>query len=276
MSANFIKYVNSYTFDTVLPGSGEKVIFRPVTTGQLKKVLIFESSRDPDIMEKALDSIINECVITPEGFDADKLYLQDRFYLLLEIRKATKGSKYTFQTKCPSCSSQSQQNINLGNLPVVRLDHADKPKAAKRSPKIREVKDDETIQTNVQSNNWNVVELDKNISVRLSFVTREMQRTAMDTVTAMKDLSDTQKSVELSTLLFALSIMEIITPDGVDKDLLLEDRQYLIDNVSQDTLEKISDWYTKHDFGVKFSFDTKCIQCGYTENKVIPLESFFF
>ncbi len=276
MSSNFVKYVNSYTFDTVLPGSGEKITFRPVTTGQLKKVLMHESSQDPDIMEKALDQIINECVIKPENFDAEKIYLQDRFYLLLEIRKATKGSNYTFQTQCASCGSQSQQTINLGSLPVVKLENVEKIKpTTKKQPKIREVKEEDEV-TPESKNGWNVVEIDKNISIKLSFVTREMQRTAIEKVNIMDALSDTQKAVELSTLLFAMAIEEIITPAGVDKNLKLEERQYLIDNISQSSMEKISEWYEKNDFGVKFTFDIKCIHCGFLEKRDIPLENFFF
>jgi len=278
MSSNFKKYVNSYKFETVLPGTGEKVEYRPVTTGQLKKILIHETSQDPDIMEKSLDEIMNECVLSPENFDAEKLYLQDRFYLLLEIRKATKGSKYSFQTQCVSCGSQTQQNISLGELPVVRLEHKKEEKAKpKKLPRVREVKEtEEVVDHPKQEDNWNVIKLDEKISVRLSFVTREMQRQATDIIMARKEWTDTQKAIELSTLLFAMAIDEVITPDGVDKDLSLEDKQYLIDNISQDTLEKISEWYEKNDFGVKFKFKVKCIHCGKEEDKDIPLENFFF
>ena len=64
--SHFRAYMNMYTFETVLPGNGEKVVYKPVTTGQLKKVLMFETSKDPDVMEKALDEIINECVVKPK------------------------------------------------------------------------------------------------------------------------------------------------------------------------------------------------------------------
>jgi len=271
--SNFKQYVNAYIFDTNLLSTGEKIEFKPVTTGQIKRVLMHETSQDPDIMEKALDAIVNECVVSPEGFDVKKLYLQDRFWLLLEIRKATKGSKYGFQTVCASCGSQTQQNINLGSLPVVRLDTVVKP-AKKKPGKIREIKEDEIPSTPVSD--WDIVQLDQNVSIRLGYVTREMQEKAMDIVTSKKDLTDVQKAVELSTLLFSLAIKEVITPGGVDSELSLEDRQFLIDNVPQDSLERIGEWYEKHDFGVKFTFEVPCIHCGYKETKEIPLQSFFF
>jgi hypothetical protein len=210
----------------------------------------------------------------PEGFQVAKLWLQDRFYLLLEIRKATKGSKYSFQTTCPSCGSQSQQNISLGSLPVVRLDTKPKAPIAKKTGKLKEVKED--VASTMIADDWNIIEIDKNVSIRIVFVTREMQRTAMDRISAMKDLSDTQKAVELSTTLFALAIQEIITPGGIDTDLTLEDKLFFIDNVSQDSLEKISKWYEDHDFGIKFSFTTECRSCKMTDKREIPLESFFF
>ncbi len=272
--SHFRAYMNMYTFETVLPGNGEKVVYKPVTTGQLKKVLMFETSKDPDVMEKALDEIINECVVKPENFDAESLYLQDRFYLLLEIRKATKGSRYTFESVCTSCSSQTQQVLNLSSLPIVKLDIAPHKKPVKKLGKIREVTDEPKEEESVSD--WNVIKINKDISVRVKITTRKMQRDVLDLINRETDLTDMQKMAKMSTLLYAEAIEEIITPVGIDKDLSLEERSEFIDSLLEKDIELISDWFEKHKFGVEFKFDIKCLHCGYKEVKEIPLESFFF
>ena len=114
------KYLNVYDFETTLPGSGEVIKFRPMTTGQLKKMLVYENSTNPMVVEKALDELISSSIIS-EGFNIGNLYLQDRFFLLIEIRKKTKGELYKFNFTCPQCKSQSLQIINLDKLMVKTL-----------------------------------------------------------------------------------------------------------------------------------------------------------
>ena len=96
---DFRNYLNVYEFNTTLPGSGEEVTFRPITTGQLKKLLIYENETDPMVIEGALDDLISSCIVN-EDFNINDLYLQDRFFLLVEIRKKSKGENYSFQYNC--------------------------------------------------------------------------------------------------------------------------------------------------------------------------------
>jgi len=116
----FLEYLNIYEFETTLPGSGETIRFQPLTTGQLKKLLVYENETDIMIQEDALDNLICSCV-TSENFDIDNLYLQDRFFLLMEIRKKTKGEKYDFTYKCPKCESQILNSLNLDDLKVTKI-----------------------------------------------------------------------------------------------------------------------------------------------------------
>lgn len=277
--SHFKQYVNMYTFTSELPGSGEKITFKPVTTGQLKKVLMFETSKDPDIIEKALDEIANECVVSPENFNVEKLWLPDRFYLMLELRKATKGTKYTFQSMCASCSSQTQQTVSLSSIPVVRLE-TEKKKSPKKVSKLREVTD------NIEDTSkptWNVIKINDNISVRVRFITREMQRNIIDEITAMSTSplsgsveTDTQKIMRMNTYLTAYAIDEIITPAGIDSNLPIEEIIEFIDNLKEDDIDLITKWFDEHKFGIELKFPVKCLHCGFEETKEIPLENFFF
>ena len=117
---DFKNYLNIYEFDLPpLPGSGEKLKIKPLTTKQIKNLLMYEGSEeDFALMTQIFDDIIHESVTTPD-FDLSELYLQDRFFLLLEIRKKTKGEVHEFNYTCGQCKSQSLQKVNLDELKVT-------------------------------------------------------------------------------------------------------------------------------------------------------------
>ena len=296
MSSNFKNYLNSYVFETVLPGSGETISFKPVTTGQLKKLLLYETSEDTLSIETALDEMIEECVIKPEDFDISDQYIQDRFFLLVEIRKATRGSMYNFQTICTSCSSQTQQVLNLSNLTVAKLNKgfiikAEEPvitpairpsKQKKGKLKLAEETQEEITPVEISVPDvieWNIVKINDHISVKLDLVTRSMQQEAFDIFMEKHKngtIRELERTLDITTMLYALSINSVITPDGEDTDLSLEEKVFLLDNIRQEEQEKISKWFDDHDFGLDFSFDVRCSHCGFTEKKAVPVENFFY
>ena len=103
MSENkLVSHLNIYNHIFTIPSSKKVVTYKPISTGQMKRLLIYENNKNPLIIEQVLDDLIIGCVIT-EGFDIDVLTLQDRFDLLIEIRKQSKGNDYTFNFKCPTC-----------------------------------------------------------------------------------------------------------------------------------------------------------------------------
>lgn len=289
--SNFKNYLNTYVFETVLPGRGDTISFKPITTGQIKKLLLYETSNEPMSMEDALDEMINECIDKPENFDVKKLYLQDRFFLLVEIRKATRGNIYSFQSECTSCGSQSQQIVKLSDLSVTYLNKnvkvekkesitEKKPTTKKTaiSEKKKEVKT-VTYEAKEEVNDWNIVKLNENISVKLSLITRDMQIIAFNMIKEKYkngEMNEIQRTLELTTILYALSIESIITPEGEESDVSMEDKIFLLDNIQQSEQEKISNWYDVNDFGIDFSFDVECMHCHNKERKAVPVENFFY
>lgn len=297
MGSNFRNYINSFVFDTELPGSGVSVSFRPVTTGQIKKLLLYETSEDPLSIESALDDMITECVVKPENFDIRKQFIQDRFYLLVEIRKATRGATYNFQTICTSCASQTQQAVNLSDLTVTKLNKAPtkvvieekkepvvvttKPKKGKLVEKEEEEIKPKVVVTKplVKSTEWDVVQLNDNISIRLKLVTREMQQLSYDIFKEKhkdQEVGEIEKTIDITTTLYALAISGVITPEGEESDLPLEERIFLLNNIQQSEQDKISKWFDDNDFGIDFSFDVKCKHCNFTERRAVPVENFFY
>ena len=245
MSTNFKNYINVYEFSCELPGSGKVINYKPITTGQMKKLLIYENETSPIVQEKALDDLISSSVID-EDFNINDLYLEDRFFLLIEMRKNTKGKNFKFPFNCPKCKSQTQEKINLDNLEVVKL---------------KDIKSDP------------LIKLTEQISVELKYITRKEQKELEKYIDL--SVSETKQIVEMQLLGYSAGIMKIITPDGEEEPKIL-DKKWMLENTPPTVLDKLKKWYNNNAFGINFTHKVKCVHCQNTEIIDIPLTNFFF
>lgn len=242
---SFKDYLNVYTFSCVLPGSEDKIEFKPLTTKEIKHLLTYEDDTDYNKVEEVLDYIITSSVVT-EDFDIDKLYLQDRFYLLLEIRKKTKGETHEFQFDCPKCEAQTYIVQDLDKLETTRL------------------KDLGELNT--------TIDITDQLSIEVWFITRGEEKEALQRVNS----DAVQKDSEYHLNILTQSIKSVISPDGKEENLEFDDRQYIMDNLTTKNLHKISSWFENNNFGVDFRIDKTCRSCGYKEKTIIPMQNFFF
>lgn len=244
---DFKKYLNFYKFSVNLPGSGDKINFKPVSTYSLKKLLSYSGSEDFINIEEGLDELIESCVLD-DGFCVDNLYLEDRFFLLLEIRKKSKGKYLEFTLNCPNCGSQTLQKINLDEMKVKKLD---------------------------LDNDKDVVKLDENISLRMSPMTRKVQKEAIKL--AFNNTNDKDEAnAEATIISYANCIKEIITPDGVIEDPSEEDKMYLMKEGFDFMYERISEWFRSIDFGLDLKYKVKCLHCNEETESEVPVEDFFY
>ena len=242
--SDFREYLNCYEFDVTLPGSGDILKIKPFTTGQLKKLLVYENDDDPLKIDIILDELINTSVTT-KGFDLNLLTLQDRFFLLVELRKKSKGTKYQYKMICDKCKSQSLQNIDLSLLKMI-------PVPKDMSP---------------------VVKLDDNITITMKYITRGSQKEAYATIP--QTMKGATKIAEMAMLSYASSIVSITTPKG-ESELGLIDRIYLINNMTQEMFDKVKKWILDSTYGVDFKYTAVCNNCPNTRTMEISLENFFF
>lgn len=244
---NYEKYLQSYVFTAVLPGSGEEITFRPLTTNDLKKVLIYENQQDPLIGEEILDQIITN-VVQNENFNIDSIYIQDRYFLFIEIRKATKGKTHSFPHTCNSCGSQSIQSVDLDedlDLKNMDLDSLQKELSV----------------------------LNDNIVLEMGFVTRGEQKEGFKQIP--KKLSMSQKQVEMMIADMASSIKTINTPDGKEEDLPVDKKMEFVGNLPGQEYDKIKEWHDNNYFGIDLTIDIVCPTCGHEEKRQLPLDNFF-
>jgi len=240
---NFKNYLNVYEFDYTLPGTGEKIKFKPFTTYQMKKLLNYENENDIKIMSRVLDELIQSNIIS-ENFDIDEIYIRDRFSLLIEMRKKTKGELYKFQFDCPKCNSQILQSVDLDKLDVKQKD-----------------------------SDIGVINVADNVNIEISHIKRKDEKEAIEHIKDGLDESEREIEYNLNTL--SSCIRSIETPDGKDGDLTFEDKRYIIDNSVQSVLDDIGEWFSDNWFGIDFTFEMKCRNCDFKSKRQIPMNQLF-
>jgi hypothetical protein len=244
---NFIEYINTYDFTCELPGSKETVQFKPVTTGQIKKLLTYENETNYVVQEQALDELISSSVLT-EGFDINEQYIYDRLFLLIELRKKTKGEILEFQVKCPECNSQSLNRVDLNKLEIKQL----------------------------ESQENRIIDLENGIKVHLRHMKRKHQREDIKPQFFTKGMTDNQKGYAFQVAFHACAIDKIETPKGIDENINIKDRIYFIEQIPMHFMEKLRDEIDDMGFGWKMQNKIKCLHCKYEFIEDIPIQQNFF
>jgi Zn-finger nucleic acid-binding protein len=245
----FYDYVNVYEFTCELPGSKQEVKFKPVNTGELKKLLTYENETNLIIQEQALDDLITSSILS-EDFNIDELYLEDRFYLLVELRKKSKGEVLEFSLTCPQCKSQTLNRVDLNKLPMKPLD----PNANQ------------------------VVDLGNGIKVHLRRLKRKYQKADIKPSMIHEHLTPTQKQAEVQILYHACAIDKVETESGIDENLKISDKKYLLENIPTGEYDKIRDKIDELSFGTDLTYKIKCKRpnCKFEWETIVPLENNFF
>ena len=248
MSNKLTQFLNQYDVKVNLPSINRDVSIKPITTGQMKRYLAYENADDPFVVEEILDDIVNSSVIE-EDFVLDDVSVQDRFSLLINIRKITKGDEYTFNIICPECNTDLINVIKISELDVVEY-----PKDVDYTVKLTDT-----------------------LTAHMSPITRGMQKQAISHVNGIKGLNQDQRIIEMATYTFAISMEKFETPIGELGDVSIEDKKEFLDELDEKAYDKINELFKKYDYGVKFVYTPKCRFCEWKEKpQDIPLTSFFF
>jgi len=247
------KYLNVYQFDYNLPCQNKSVKLRPYNAADLKRMLIYSNEE----VEEALDVLLQSCIVQPEdskkNINVEDLWLMDRFYLLLMLRKATKGSIYNFVYKCPSCNSEKIEAIDLKKIKVKSI-----PKGF----------------------DFNV-KLDDNITVTLKPPTRKSIKLGKQFVSNLleENISVIAKAFDESIGAYSYCIEKIITPEGENSPTPEEAYNFL--NIAPDFMyTKIQNWFSDLgnygiDMKTKVSCDyEKCPEFKREREEVVPLDNF--
>lgn len=243
----YSEFLNIYEKDVELPSNGEIVKIKPLTTNQIKRLLVHENEKDLVGGERILDDVLKSSIVGKDENFVKSLLIQDRYFLFIQVRILTKGSEHTYPFTCPSCSNQSIQKMDLKNL------------AIKKMPVLSE-----------ENNTISLV--NGNIKFTMRNITRQMQEDAYSLINPK--LSNSEKQVEMALANMAQAVKCIETPKGVDMSTIQE-KMDLIGDLPQQEYEKVKQWFMDNDFGIDLNVITKCPYCSFEEIHTLPLDNFF-
>jgi len=238
------KYLDIYDNEVVLPGTGKNVTITPVTTNKIKKLLLYENENDPIKGEEILDKVILSSVKN-DDFNIDDIFIQDKYFLFIELRKITKGRKFKFPYTCPNCGSQSLQSVNLDDLKIYQK----------------------------KASNDNIINLlNDKLKVTMKHLTRGEQKAAYKELENIENIN--QKKVDMVLATLAQSVEKIETEDGED-DYTLQEKIDFFGNLPDEEYNKLNEWFENNKFGFDLNINVKCKECGNRENTIMELDNFF-
>jgi len=205
---------------------------------------------EPLEITRMFDKLFSEVIISPEDFDPMDMYVYDRYALLLEIRKKTKGETNQFEMKCPECKGQSVQTVDFEKIESRQL---------------------------IEGNY--IVELTEQLSVKMRHLTRSQELEVYEVSEQLKaeqQLSKNELETEVGLLLEAQTIDEIITPDGPQElEFPLFDKKYLLENIPQPLYQTVGKWHEENKFGPDLTVTVNCPHCEFEATEDITDLNFF-
>ncbi len=240
--------VDGYEFSCVLPGSGERITYKPINTEQMKKVLVYEQEDDSSVIDSALDKLIASCV-TSDGFDISKMYLQDRYFLLIELRKASKGGQYQFNYKCVECEFENIGSVNITELPI--------------RPKKQDT---------------GMIVVNDKMTLEVSLLKREDQLVAAEYTEKKygKNKKDAkEKQIDYIIATYANAIKKIHAGKEIIEDVDFDDKFYILNAMPVGVFDSFKSWFQENDFGIEFKEDLMCQSCGHIHKLEIEVSDFF-
>jgi|GEM_PF-4134889 len=241
------KFQEIYEFDTTLPGTGIPVRFRPLKTGQIKKMLAYENEKDPLALSKMMNMVITEAVINKDDFDINDILIKDRAFLLWEMRNKTKGNMWETEYKCEKCGSQNLLVKDLSKFPIKKIDF---------------------VNTNY------IIDVFEDVKIQMRFLKVSDELEALTFID--NKMSDMQKQAEITIILHSAGIDKIIKGDEEYTDLQLIDKKFFVEEMPTVVYEKISQWYKDNDYGTNFTIKNSCITCGNEIEFEATPDNFFF
>jgi len=109
--------LDSPTYETELPSTGEKIKYRPFLVKEQKLLLIAQESKDTKETMQSMTQLIDACTFNKIDVSTSPLF--DIEYLFLRIREKSVGSKITIMITCPDDKeTKVAAKINLKDVGV--------------------------------------------------------------------------------------------------------------------------------------------------------------
>ena len=223
-------------FTTEIPSTKQKIKFRPFLVKEEKILLMASEGNDPAEMQRAVKSILSNCILTK--IDVSNLATFDLEYLFLKLRGKSVGEEIELLMKHSSkseCKHQTTVKMNLDDIKIVG--------------KVSDGK----------------IMLDDKIGVKLKYPT-------FDEVAKM---SENQSNTEIIYKTMAMLIEYVYTEEEVYNDFTDEEMEEWITKLNQKQFAKITDFLANMP-KLSQKVEWTCSKCGEKDTVVLEgLQAFF-
>ena len=223
-------------FTTEIPSTKQKIKFRPFLVKEEKILLMASEGNDPAEMQRAVKSILSNCILTK--IDVSNLATFDLEYLFLKLRGKSVGEEIELLMKHSSkseCKHQTTVKMNLDDIKIVG--------------KVSDGK----------------IMLDDKIGVKLKYPT-------FDEVAKM---SENQSNTEIIYKTMAMLIEYVYTEEEVYNDFTDEEMEEWITKLNQKQFAKITDFLADMP-KLSQKVEWTCSKCGEKDTVVLEgLQAFF-
>lgn len=103
-------------YETKIPSTGKKVVYRPYLVREEKLLLIAMESEDQAQIVRAMKDVVKAC--TFDKVDPDSLCTFDLEYIFLRLRAKAVGEVSKIGLKCEKCTKTTDLQINLDAIDI--------------------------------------------------------------------------------------------------------------------------------------------------------------
>jgi hypothetical protein len=108
--------LNSASYQTTIPSTGQKVAFRPYLVKEEKVLMIALESNDQKQIVRATEEMISSCIL--DDIDVNSLATFDIESLFLDLRSKSVGESIGLKVKCDQCETQNDVTVNFDEISV--------------------------------------------------------------------------------------------------------------------------------------------------------------
>lgn len=240
-----------------LPYAKVEVYYRPINTGEQKKILKAIESRQEHLITKVYGEVLQRIVTDWGGLDESEdfpknLYVDDQTFLLIMARGVSKGNKISFTPPCPRCEKEVKKIvIDLQKIDVKPLPN----EMFSREIDIEVPGGD--IYTTKLSVPIRADELEKNAFAK----------------NHREDYSSMARTDQ--AFLSKAMMLDSVEKDGEVEELSFEHKTRFLDLLLSEEMEKIDEYLEElSEYGFPTTIEYDCNQCGYQTEVPVDLSDF--
>lgn len=232
------------------------VVIRPMTVKEQKQMLQMNGNNAEDV----INNIVFSCVRFENGQPLPQnLLIQDRDFLLNEIRKLTYGSNIQLSFACERCNTENKLEYDLEMLDVTYLP------------------DDFKIENMRYKSEFITDENGEPVVFQMMLPTIQSQKQQNMLSKNKKELLIYQGIV---ANIYGVVTVDIETGEESITPLTMEDKKQLMEvlmNVPAKEVTNILNFMKQYTFdGIQKTVEIECTSCGHTNDVLILNQDFFF